>query len=173
MHIATDIWGEEWIVAEVRHTAHGFDVLLGRGRGRGGARVIVTRPLADYMDGRRHMTDSIKTANLPISKGAAQRVRRLLGHHRYLDSAAWWHDRTYDLASLTLEEFATKHGRTVGAVERARLTVLGKILRPAGWWREHAHLITSRPVAEVCDRLDLSAVSVRRLRAQLMGAGCK
>ena len=96
-----------------------------------------------------------------------KRLRHLLGHHRQLDARQWWEDHADDLAELTLEQFAAKHGRKAGAVERARLALLGRKFRPYGWWKEGeaADLLRSdKPRAFVADALGISVGAVGRLR---------
>ncbi|AWJ86314.1 hypothetical protein TSH58p_22615 (plasmid) [Azospirillum sp. TSH58] len=46
---------------------------------------------------------------LPIGCAAIKRVRRLLGHHRYIDNATWWDERVDDLirSDATTAEAAT------------------------------------------------------------------
>jgi hypothetical protein len=82
-------------------------------------------------------------------------------------NAAWWESHTDDLAALTLEEFAAKHGTTTGAAEWWRLKVFGKRPRPAGWWREEAAanlLVSNLPRAYVAEKLGISVGAVGRLR---------
>ncbi len=173
---AVDVWDGAWAIREARPTELGFDVLFGwpdeerRGRGgAGGPRVIVSAPLAAYMETIRSAPGAHR---LPIGNTSVRRIRRLLGHHRQIDRAAWWEERADDLCDLTITEFAAKHAVSVGAVVNARHALLGPTLRPARWWRAEdiaALLLRGAPISSIADDLDLSAGSVRRLRAKLRG----
>lgn len=172
---AVDVWGDAWSVRERRSTEHGFDVLLGwpvgqpRGKGAaGGPRVIVTAELAAHM-GRIRATPS--GHGLPLGNTAITRIRRLLGHHRYIDRAAWWERRAADLIDLTIEQFAERHAVSIGAVVNARHALMGPSLRPAGWWRApdvSAVLLSDAPTSDTAEVLGISAGSVRRLRWMLL-----
>lgn len=167
----TDYCGDAWDVTEARSTPHGFDVLLGypsglpRGRGgTGGKRVILTPELAQHLERFRERPS---LSGLPVGFGVIKRLRKLLGHHRYLDRRAWWEERVDDLADLTLEAFAERHRVSVAAAANARLALFGPRLRPAGWWRapDVAEIILSdRPRSEIAEALGLSVGSVGRLR---------
>lgn len=169
---ATDAWGSEWDVREARPTKHGFDVLIGwhkgcRGKGYGGPQTILTTPLVEHME--RHRYDF--AWDLPLGNTTIKRIRRVLGHHRYLDAAEWWAERIDDLSNLTLEEFAAKHDRKISTIERARLALLGRTLRPAYWWREDATaslILSDRSPAYIADKLGIALSSVRRLRMMLL-----
>jgi len=169
-----DAFGDEWDVREYRPTAHGFDLALGwpsdrpRGAGQaGGPRVILTENLVLYLTSMRHTPARIR---LPIGRTAIKRLRRILGHDWQIDRAAWWEERTDDLSDMTIEEFAARHGVSVGAVVNARHAVLGRVLRPAGWWRAPdvaALLLSDRPRADIAADLDISIGSLGRLRWML------
>jgi hypothetical protein len=118
-----DIWGDLWTVREGRQTAMGWPVLLGRTPGlRGGDTVIMTAELAAYLEQMRHDPAAAQAA-LGIGKGALRRLRMRLAHHWRHDREDWWRERLTDLATLTLEEFAERHGVSAGAASgwRARL----------------------------------------------------
>ncbi|NUB25749.1 hypothetical protein [Azospirillum brasilense] len=161
-----DIWGDRWQVEERRETAHGFDVLLGRPKGqRHGKTIIVTAGLAAHFERHRQAPS---TLTLPIGGTAIKRIRRLLGHHRYIDNAAWWDERIDDLIRLTAAEFAAAHDVKEHTAAVARLRILGPTQRPAFWWRapEVSDLLRSTAtMAEIATILDVAAVTVRRLRA--------
>lgn len=171
---AADIWDDVWDVREARPTSHGFDLLFGwpagtpRGKGgAGGPRIIVTQDLAAHLESIRQ---SPGKHGLPAGSTTVKRLRRLLGHHGQIDRAAWWEDRADDLADLTIEQFATRHGVSIGAAVNARHALFGPTLRPAGWWRA-ADVVSalSGPTADVADALGISCGSVRRIRAVLRG----
>jgi hypothetical protein len=171
----TDAFGDGWDVRERRQTLHGWDVCLGwphgqpkGGHGSGGPQVIPTAELVAHLE--THRRSNFAAMQLPIGAGAIKRLRRMLGHDRYLDARAWWEERIDDLSDLTLDQFAAKHGRKVGAIESARLSLLGKRLRDAGWWREDAAreaLTSDYPTSFVATVLGISVGSVRRLRSSL------
>ncbi len=168
---AEDVDGALWDIREARPTPHGFDVQMGwphgdiRGRGgSGGPRVVLTAPLAAYLEVMRERPVRIA---LPIGRGAVKRLRRLLGHHAQIDRAAWWEARADDLAEMTIERFAARHEVSVGAVVQARHALFGPTLRPAGWWRAPdvaALILADRPRVEIADQLGISLGSVGRLR---------
>lgn len=172
---AVDYWGDTWDVRESRDTPHGWPVLLGwpagvpRGRGgAGGPTVIVTPELAAYFEGLRGFRRP--PIGLPVGRSAIKRIRRLLAIDSALDRAAWWEDRADDLADLTIDRFAARHGVSTGAAAMARLALLGPTLRPAGWWRAAdvaAELLADRPRAAIADSLNISVGAVRRLRCQI------
>lgn len=167
-----DVFGDQWDVREYRDTDHGFAVALGwpsgaqRGAGgAGGPRIIVTRPLAEYLTSLRQTPRMIR---LPIGRTAIKRLRRLLGHHWQIDRAAWWDDRVTDLADMTIEQFCAAHDVSAGAVVNARHALFGRTLRPAGWWRDPdiaSILLSDRPTAMIADNLDISSVTARRLKS--------
>lgn len=166
-----DVWGDVWDVREYRPTPHGFPVAFGwpngipRGAGgSGGPRVIVTTELARHFEA--HRLAPIHLA-VPIGNTAVKRIRRLLGHHRQIDSAAWWEDRSSDLADLTIDQFAKRHSVSMGAVANARHALFGHNLRPAGWWRQKdivTILLSDAPRSDIADALEISVGSVGRLR---------
>lgn len=127
-------------------------------------RVIVTPALLRHLERHRQRPAALA---LPIGHTAITRLRRLLGHHRQMDAAAWWDERADDLADLTIEAFAAAHGRSVGAIVNARHALFGRRLRPAGWWRAPdvvEVLLADRPRADIADALGISVGSVGRLR---------
>ncbi len=166
-----DIDGVLYDVRERRPTEYGWDICLGwpkgvvRGKGgAGGPRVILTHNLVAYLDEQKAATSRI---NLPIGITAIKRLKRLLGFNWSQDRAKWWEDRSDDLASLTMAQFAERHGVSIGAVATARQAMFGNTLRPAGWWLENEillMLIGELPRALVAERLDVSLGSVGRLR---------
>jgi hypothetical protein len=78
-----------------------------------------------------------------------------------------------DLLDLTLEQFAARHGVKPTVMERARLALIGRVIRSAGWWRESgtaALLLSDAPRAAVAQELGISVGAVGRLRWVLGGA---
>ena len=116
---ATDHAAQAWDVRESRPTAHGFDILIGwpqgepRGKGGRGVAVILTAELARYLAETRQ-----RDIDLPIGLTAAKRLRRELGVSWSWD--AWWADRADDLQALTLADFCTRHGCSMGAASQRR-----------------------------------------------------
>lgn len=168
-----DVFGDHWSVSEIRPTAHGWPVYLGRpllpggGRPRQGNTVVLTGSLAGYLERHR---DHPGQVDLPISRSVVNRLRRVLGLNWYDDRRAWWEAHSLDLLTMTLAEFARRHGLTEGAVSLAHKRIFGPKLRPAGWWREKdaAYLLVSDlPRAFVAHKLGISVGAVGRLRWQL------
>ena len=94
--------------------------------------MIITRKLSDYLERNRESPDQIE---LPIGIATIRVIRRRLGHNLNDQANQWWVDRLGDLSNLTVAEFAKKYNRKRGAVERARLLLVGKKLRDQFWWR--------------------------------------
>ncbi|GAB7024737.1 hypothetical protein [Salidesulfovibrio brasiliensis] len=126
---AEDISGEAWDVRESRPTPHGFAVLLGwphstqRGQGGGGVRVILTPNLADYLAAHCHHPVGI---DLPLSRNAVKRLRKMLDLDWTLDNEQWWHDHKADLLASTLADFCERHGKSLGAASQWRAVFGGK-----------------------------------------------
>lgn len=170
-----DIWGDLWDVREERQTPHGWPLCLGwpakaaRGKGGGGGpRAIVTEPLTTYLASVRH-DPACAVAELPLGRTALKRLRAVLGHHWRDDRALFWIERIADLADLTGPAFAARHGVTPSAASLWRVDLLGRRVRPPGWWREPdtAEVIETWATAAAADALEIAAQSVRRLRAVL------
>lgn len=114
---ATDIYGDDWLVAEERPTAHGFTLLLGwpvDAAGPGGARVIMTAALAEHLQTIERPQD----VDLPVGRSTIKRLRAELDLR--FDWDAWWAARQGDLATLSLSQFAAKHNCSVGATSQRR-----------------------------------------------------
>lgn len=124
---ATDWSGDLWDVRESRPTVHDFDLLLGwpqsaaRGRGGRGVAIILTVELADYLSCTR-----LFAVDLPCGRNAIKRMRADIGV-RWVASD-WWGARLPDLASLTLEQFCTRHGCSMGAASQWRNKLVNKDL---------------------------------------------
>lgn len=101
--------------------------------GGGGARVIVTKQLASYLEDYRLRVSEI---DLPCGTTTIKRLRKLLGHNWSNDALDWWLDRIEDLGTMTIEEFAERHDVSSGAVSTNRQALLGSLQRPFGWWRD-------------------------------------
>lgn len=115
-HIA-DIYGERWLVAEYRPTAHGWPLALGWPAGMTGRQarpgVIVTLPLAEYL-----MATRLRDVVLPIGMTAIKRLRADLDLRWSWDD--WWQARAADLRAMTLEAFCARHGCSIGAASQRR-----------------------------------------------------
>jgi hypothetical protein len=169
---ATDFWGDGWDVRESRETAHGFELLFGwpdgcRGKGFGGPRLIATKELNGYFI--EHALDRDGSIyDLPAGRTAIKRIRQLLGHNLYTQSAAWWEDRIDDLSDLSGGEFARKHSVDESTVSEWRKALLGvKRLREPMWWKHEGAasiLGSDLPRSFVAQVLDISVGSVGRLR---------
>jgi len=169
----TDFFGDRWDVREKKETPHGWLLLFGwphgvpRGKGgSGGPRAIVTADLAGYLDLHRARPIDI---DLPCGRTTIKRLRHLLGHDWREDNQDWWLDRLDDLASLTTDDFATKHLRSTGAVSTNRALLVGGRQRPAGWWAEpEAARVLLRSSLEIAaETLGIAPVTVRKYRAAL------
>ena len=166
-----DMFGDIWDVREERPTLHGFNVYLGwpqavpRGQGGGGPRAIITTELAEHLESFRHTPKDI---DLPLGKSTIKRLRQVLGHHYRQDRALWWEERLGDLASMTIEDFAQRHGVSQGAVSQWRSRLIGPWLcRMEEQVRtEHIQRALREPTCVAADLLGISAAHVRRLRAR-------
>lgn len=114
--VIADIYGARWLVSEYRPTAHGFDLGMGWPEdmsGPGNPRVIATLPLVEYLTATR-----LRDVDLPISRSVVKRLRAELDLR--WDWDAWWAERMDDLATMTLEDFARRHGCSTGAASQRR-----------------------------------------------------
>jgi hypothetical protein len=179
--VARDSTGDEWSVTEARPTSLGWPVMLGiptvevEARAKGGPRVILTHKLLDYLLANRKTPGEKIRAELGLSKNAITNLRRTAGINRYTDARNWWSERTDDLRTLTLEQFAAKHGVKVGITEHWRLELIGKTNRDHGWYLDPSAvdaLGSDLPAADVGTFLGgIPAGSVSRIRSNLRGRG--
>lgn len=166
-----DHFGDEWDVRVERPTGHGFDVLMGwpsgvpRGKGGGGVRTILTTPLADWLEMHRFCPAQV---DLPVGRNVVKRLRRVLGHDRYQDIRKWWLDRFDDLITLTLEEFSDKYGVSMGAADNWRRKLVGPWFcrKEEQLAQSHVQEALMLPTCMAAERLKLSAVHVRKLKAK-------
>lgn len=171
--VATDIYGDRWAIERESATLHGWPVVYGRPMParRGGMAVVLTPPLADYLE--QHRRRPIMIA-LPIGHNTVKRLRAVLGHAWRDDNAAWWEARADDLAALTVEAFAARHGVSTGAAATWRLRLYGRTLGAAGWHlaaEARSLLASDAPAAALATQLGITASSVRRLRWMLAREG--
>jgi hypothetical protein len=136
--IISDCFGKPWLVDEVRPTAHGWCLYLGRPLSpegiseRRGSTAIATPKLRD------HLAATMETpydVDLPLSGPAIARLRKLLGLTWREYRRQWWEERTRDLDRMTEEEFGRKHGVAQSAVSW-KLKRIGKPRRPRGRWND-------------------------------------
>lgn len=171
----TDIDGREYVVREVRDTEHFFPVYLGRPVGEpgpAGATVILTRDLADYI--LSHRRDRIDSLALPIGTGAIKALRCRLGINRQADARHWWDSRADDLRTLTLTEFASRHGVSIAAASREHSRRFGRINRHDGWWSSGPTaeiLLRDVSAADAAEQLGVAEGTVRSRRAALKRIG--
>ncbi len=166
-----DYSGYPFDVREVRRTGLGFDVLIGwpegaRGKGMGGPQIILTRALRNYIL-NTFLARGKAARALPISYTALKRLRRIIGLDYYSEVSAWWIEKSPELASSTLTDFAAKYDLNLGTVSEWNKRLFGKRLRPNNWWRSEetqAILLAHEPDWLIAGRLDISEGSVRRLR---------
>lgn len=114
-----DAHGEWHLVAEYRPTSHGWDLAIGWPEGMegpGNPAVIATMPLVEYLSDTR-----LRDVVLPIGVSTVKRLRRDLGLR--WDWDAWWSARADDLATMTLHDFASKHGCSTGAASQRRAVI--------------------------------------------------
>ncbi|HXC24993.1 MAG TPA: hypothetical protein VNU46_03690 [Gemmatimonadaceae bacterium] len=190
--IIRDVWGDGWTVRERRPTPYGFAIMLGRpyppqGRcgGMWGQVVIVTPRFAAWV---RANAQRPHIHPIPISLNSYRRIRRALGVDRQAwteKRLAWWIDRVGDLGTLTAAEFVAKHGdkpwTRTGKLTNAnvllmRQELLGRKLRPAGWWKVpsvQTLLRSTVPAPVVAARLKLSLPTVYGLRRQALGKSAR
>lgn len=116
----TDLWGEAWLVAEYRETAHDFPIALGwplLTDGPGNPRVIMTAELAEYLTA----TERLRDVDLPVGRTTIKRLRSEL--ELSFDWDRWWSARSDDLHSMTLEAFCARHRCSMGAASQRRRTM--------------------------------------------------
>ena len=169
-HHVTDHFAVNWEVWDTRNTSHRFAIYLGRAvpvTGPGGAAVILTTELVEYLSKFRRSPDLI---DLPVSGTVIKRLRRALGHNWYDDGEKWWLRRMHDLETLTIADFAVKHRVKSNAVVYAKTNLLGPSQRQAGWWRDpHVAdlLLSPQPRIYVAVMLDICSTTVGKYRSQL------
>lgn len=170
-----DAFGDPWRVEEVRPTAHGWPVYLGRpilpggGHPRQGRAVVPTAELRDHL---ARTVEHPYAVNLPVARAVVKRLRNLLGLTWRDHRREWWEERAEELAELVGTEFARRHGVSEAAVSVAHRSMYGPRLRPKGWWREGESALLLRsalPRAYVAHRLGISVGAVGRLRWVLQG----
>lgn len=165
-----DAYGDLWDVREYRPTIHGFGVCIGwpadqpRGRGgSGGVRAILTAELVAHLESRRHGNYGPAAPELPIGATTIKRLRKALGHNRYMDRMEWWEAHLDELAETTLAAFAERHGVTSSAAGRVHKIHFGNRIRPAGWWRLEPATSLLRgtlPRQMIAEQLDISVGAV-------------
>ena len=165
--IITDVFGATWRVTGQRQ-ATGCTILLGRPwpPSRQGETVILTDDLAEALTASRDDPAAL-SVTLPISRTAIKRLRQMLGHNWRDDRALWYFDRLDDLATMTIEGFAAKHGVSSGAASTWHNRLFGPRQRPAGWWRDpqtHALILTGTDT-EASAATGIPKGSIRRLRS--------
>jgi hypothetical protein len=163
-----DHWGDRWTVWETRETDHGWPLHLGRpeyaGQRRGGKCVILTTELVEYLIAVRH---NLGSCRLPVGGTVVKRLRKILGLNSYEDKRQWWEDHADELAELSGENFARKHGYSEARASQMHTAIFGRRLREPGWWREEPAASLLRgdsPRQEVAEALDVSVGTVGRLR---------
>ena len=172
-----DVNGTPWEVHEARATKHGFDLLFGfiansRLTGRAKQkkqRVIPTQPLVAYWDA--HRCDQPAIFDLPVTREAVKLLRRELGFNFFKDRRALWQERTDDLKNLSMREFAQRYDVDQQIAEEWRLRIIGRIARPADWWKDPAVfdvLCSSLPIAQVAKKLGLSRRHAGQLRSRAL-----
>lgn len=164
----TDVFGDVWNISEERFSEiHGITILMGHpAEHRGGLTTVLTNDLEVLL--RTYWRNPGELA-LPIGRNAIKRLRKLLGLNYYHDVAAWWEDRVIDLAGLTTAEFSQKHRVNPGAVDLARLSLVGPRNRSRDWWKadEVRQIANDYPHLRAAELLNISAGSLRRIKWEL------
>lgn len=161
-----DCFGHLWNVVESRPTEHMWPVLFGYpvamcgGKGRkGGAKIIITPELRDYLEAFRMHRAAIR---LPLSQNAIHRLRNDLGMNYVRDRKQWWQktkgdllptDAPLPLSSLPDDDCLTPHKT---------------------WKKDELRLLVEfveegKEVKEVARLLGKSERSVDNLRRRLFG----
>lgn len=169
-----DLDGFLWDVREVRPTRHGFSLFIGwpsgfRGKGCGGPRLIPTRELQDYWAARALSRDG-SIFDLPAGATALKRLRRSMGFNSYAAHQQWWQEHIFDLARLSLTDFARIHGVCLSDVSRVSKEFFGPRQRHPGWFQQpqaKALLLSDLPHAWVAHKLGISIGASGRLRSML------
>jgi hypothetical protein len=173
-NLVRDVEGNLWDVRDARTTNYGFDLLFGQPVSRRNWpgdrwRLIATQELYDFWERNRLNRATGVVMDLPAGRMALYALRRRLGFHCLDDLRAFWTERRDDLATLTLREFAARHGVSIAAAHRARTKSIGRTIRESGWWRKPEILgilqsdITAREKGE---KLGISRSQARRLSCQ-------
>lgn len=173
---AVDVFDVLHDVRERRSTVHGFDLLIGwpegeRGPGYGGPKVILTPELAEHLERYRHEPAAL---NLPLGAGAVKRLRSLAGYHWRHDRELWWEERLSDLLDLTIEDFADRHGVSMGAASKWRTRYIGPWLcsLDAQTARQHIREALALPTRQAVQRLCLSPAHIHRLKKRIKEEPC-
>jgi hypothetical protein len=170
----TDFYGEPWDIRQIRPTRHGFDLLYGsrvseRDLTGGLLRLIPTRELRDFWHTNRAKTNAV-TYDLPAGRTTLKRARQRFGFNHLDDMTEFWTERIVDLDRLSPREFAAKHGVTYQLTVARRRTILGKRLRPIGWWRNPKHvgiLLSALTLSQAGKKLGISTSQTHRLRRRI------
>lgn len=111
-----DVFGQRWLVAEYRPTAHDFAVAIGwpDEPGPRGKTIVLTAALAEYLQS----TERRRDVSLPVGTTALKRLRAALDLR--FDWRTWWGEREQDLATMTLAEFCARHHCSMGAASQRR-----------------------------------------------------
>lgn len=169
-----DVDGDLWDIRDVRSTKHGFDLYFGvpannHGAYRGGLpRLITTHALRDFWDANRTKGHGF-LFDLPAGRTTLKRGRRRLGLNQRHDVIKFWTDRIEDLRSLSMGEFAARHGVAVEMASHWRIKIIGKRARAIGWWRNpeaRAILLSDWTLIRVGRMLGISTTHAKRLRDQ-------
>jgi hypothetical protein len=179
--------GIRWSVVDSREVeVLGVRLALPRGRpadrtsDAGPPQWIITPQLADFyrsLRGPHMLTEVLIDAGLPLSKERIYAQRKQLGLHRLADTDEWWRERIDDLQSLTLAEFAERHGVHKSSVARRRvrlgITREKKQKRPRGWWRspEIAAEFASGTNAAMAEKYGVSESRILQIRGLMRAEG--
>lgn len=169
-----DVGDVLWDVRKARATKHGFSLYFGRpteedtSRYVTHPRLIVTKELEDYWQAIR-ATGHGSLYDLPASTNVLQRARRKLGFHYYRDVNAFWTAQREDLESLSPRELVAKYGVSSAKAQAWRLKVVGRLIRPNGWWRAPEIceiLLSDEPIRQVGEKLGVTKHYACQLRCR-------
>ncbi len=168
----TDIENTLWDVREIRPTKHGFDMHYGtrtsRASNAGKPRLIATIDLMEFWSANGTRRDGL-LFDLPARRSSLASMRTRIGFNIHDDADAFWEDRLADLASLSSQEFAIRHGVTPCSAASRRYRIFGSTLRPRGWWRKRkvvTLLLSSQSLRKVGAKLGISSCHAFHLRAR-------
>ncbi len=175
-----DVDGSLWNVHEARATKYGFDLLFGfvantRITGKAAQRkprLIATYELVAHWEA--HRCEERVIFDLPANRTAIKKLRRKLGLNFYKDRRALWQRRIDDLKTLNMHQFAERYNVDCVVAEDWRYRLVGRVARPAGWWKDPAVLEvlqSSLSTKEIAEKLNLCRDYAATLRRRVLSTG--
>jgi len=167
-----DVEGSLWDVRDIRTTKHGFDLLFGSpvidgvSHISGLPQLIATQELVEFWEANRTNVPGPRY-DLPAGRTTLKRARQRLGFHFPDDLSDFWQERLNDLGTLSVAEFAVRHGLQKEMVFAARHKLLGRRARLLGWWQKPRHLKVLQSeisLKQMSKKLKISTSHAKRLR---------